>query len=119
MMCALGSLASQQENPTQNTMNKVEKFLDYAISNPDAIDTYRASDMVLAAHSNASFSQKTRRAAEQDEIFFALKMNNTQLTMAQFSLFLKSLRQSCHQWLRQNWGLSILMHVRMYECEIS
>ena len=55
MLPALGSLASQQAKPTENTMNKVRQFLDYAASNQDGVVTYRASDMILAAHSDASY----------------------------------------------------------------
>ena len=36
-------------------MKKVKHFLDYAASHPDAIITYQASDMVLAAHNDASY----------------------------------------------------------------
>jgi hypothetical protein len=55
MLTALGSLATQQANPTQNTMKKVKQLLDYAETHPDAIVTYNASNMVLAVHSNASY----------------------------------------------------------------
>ena len=55
MLAALGSLASQQANPTDDTMKKTKQFLDYAATHQDATITYRASDMVLAVHSDASY----------------------------------------------------------------
>ncbi len=55
MLTALGSIATQTANPTKNTMVKVKQFLDYAFTHPDAIVTYQASDIVLAAHSDASY----------------------------------------------------------------
>ncbi len=55
MLTALGSIATQQANPTKNTMIKVKQFLDYAPTHPNVIMTYQASDMVLAAHSGASY----------------------------------------------------------------
>jgi hypothetical protein len=55
MLTALGSIATQQANPTKNTMIKVKQFLDYASTHSNAIVTYHASDMVLAAHSDASY----------------------------------------------------------------
>jgi hypothetical protein len=56
MLTALGSIATQQVNPTKNTMIKVKQFLDYAATHPEAFVTYQASDMVLvAAHSDASY----------------------------------------------------------------
>ncbi len=55
MLLALGSLATQQANPTQNTKKIVHQFINYAATHPNAIITYRASDMVLAGHSDASY----------------------------------------------------------------
>eukprot|EP00804_Cyclotella_cryptica_P000181 CCRYP_017464-RA/>CCRYP_017464-RA protein AED:0.35 eAED:0.34 QI:0/0/0/1/0/0/3/0/357 len=49
MLPALGSLATQQSAPTQNTMSKVHQFLDYAMTHPDAMITYRASNMILTS----------------------------------------------------------------------
>ena len=37
MITALGSIAKQQVNPTENTMQKVKQFLDYSATHPDAI----------------------------------------------------------------------------------
>jgi hypothetical protein len=61
MLPALGSLATQQANPTQNTKILVHQLLDYAATYPDAITitAYRASDMVLAGHSDASYLSET------------------------------------------------------------
>ena len=40
-------------------MKKAEQFLDYAATHPDAIVTYRASNMVLGIHSDASYLSET------------------------------------------------------------
>ena len=55
MLAALGSLASEQASPTENTMKKVLLFLEYAATHPDAVVTFHASDMTLAVHSDASY----------------------------------------------------------------
>jgi hypothetical protein len=55
MLTALGSLATQQANSMKNTLKMVKQLLDYAATHPDAIVTYHASDMVLAAHSDALY----------------------------------------------------------------
>ena len=52
---ALSALASQQAKPTENTMRLCKLFLDYMASQDEAILTYKASDMVLAIHSDASY----------------------------------------------------------------
>jgi hypothetical protein len=40
MLPALGSLATQQVNPMQNTNKLVHQLLNYATTHPDAIITY-------------------------------------------------------------------------------
>ena len=52
---ALSVLASQQSAPTENTMIKVNTFLDYMSWHPDAVIRFYASDMVLNVHSDASY----------------------------------------------------------------
>jgi hypothetical protein len=75
MLAALGTIATQQANPTQNTMKKVQQFLDYASTHPDAIVTYPASDMVLAEHSNTSYLSKSKARSRAGGHFFM--SNNT------------------------------------------
>jgi hypothetical protein len=70
MLAVLGSTATQQANPTENTMKKVQQFLDYAFTHPDAIVTYHASDMVLAGHSHAPFFSETKARSRAGEHFF-------------------------------------------------
>ena len=55
MLTALSAIASFQATPTQKTMKKTKLFLDYAATHPDAVLTYRKSNMVLAVHSDASY----------------------------------------------------------------
>ncbi len=55
LLPALSALASQQANPTKQTLVLSKHFLDYMASQDKAILTYKASNMVLAIHSNASY----------------------------------------------------------------
>jgi hypothetical protein len=52
---ALSNIATQQSTPTEHTKKWVEQFLDYMWTHPDAVIRYRASDMVLNVHSEASY----------------------------------------------------------------
>eukprot|EP00804_Cyclotella_cryptica_P007584 CCRYP_010663-RA/>CCRYP_010663-RA protein AED:0.17 eAED:0.17 QI:0/0/0/1/1/1/2/0/834 len=70
MLPALGSLATQQTAPTQNTMLKVHQFLDYAMTHPDAIITYRASNMILTIHSDTSYLSETKARSRAGGHFF-------------------------------------------------
>ena len=60
MLPELGSIASQQVSPTEQTMQRVQQLLDYASTHPDAIITYCASDMVLTGHSDASYLSEAK-----------------------------------------------------------
>eukprot|EP00804_Cyclotella_cryptica_P008961 CCRYP_012064-RG/>CCRYP_012064-RG protein AED:0.38 eAED:0.38 QI:0/0/0/1/0/0/2/0/352 len=70
MLPALGSLGTQQAAPTQNTLLKIQQFLDYAMTHQDAMITYHASNMILALHSDPSYLSETKRAAEPGGHFF-------------------------------------------------
>jgi len=70
MLTALSAIASAQANPTVDTMNKTKKFLDYVATNPDAILTYRASDMVLGIHSDASYLSEPESKSRAGGHFF-------------------------------------------------
>jgi hypothetical protein len=54
----LSSLAAAQAKPTKYTVFLIKWLLDYAATNPDAILTYKKSDMVIAVHSDASYLSK-------------------------------------------------------------
>ena len=51
----LNSIASEQANPTERTMERVKQLLDYMHTHLGAIIRYRASDMILNVHSDASY----------------------------------------------------------------
>ena len=70
MLPALSAIASSQAAPTQAIMKKIELFLDYAALHPDVIVTYRASKMILALHSNASYLSKPKARSRAGGHFF-------------------------------------------------
>jgi len=57
---ALSALALQQAQPMENTMKLCKLFLDYMASQEEAVLTYKANDMVLAIHSDASYSSEPK-----------------------------------------------------------
>jgi hypothetical protein len=70
-------------------MIKVKQFLGYASTHPKAIVTYQASDMVLAAHSDASYLSEANAWSQAGGHFFmssntpCLYNNGAVLTIAQ------------------------------------
>jgi hypothetical protein len=70
MLMALSSIASNQAEPTEETMNNIKFFLHYAASHQDAILTYQASDKVLIVHSNASYLSEPKGRSRAGGHFF-------------------------------------------------
>jgi hypothetical protein len=70
MLVALGSLAAEQSKPTEKTLEKCKQFLDYAATQEDAVVTYRASNMVLAIHSDASYLSEPKARSRAGGHFF-------------------------------------------------
>jgi len=70
MLVALSAIASEQASPTEATLTKAKYFLDYAATHPDAILTYKRSDMVLAIHSDASYLTEPKARSRVGGHFF-------------------------------------------------
>ena len=70
MLVALSAIAAQQSSPTEETMRKTLKILDYVATHPDAILTYEKSDMVPNVHSDASYLTKSKARSRAGGHFF-------------------------------------------------
>ena len=55
MLVALGDISAKQAKATDKTKSEINWLLDYASTHPDTQITYRASDMILRVHSDASY----------------------------------------------------------------
>jgi hypothetical protein len=55
VLMALSSIAIEQTKETTNTMEKAKQLLDYLATNPDATIRFRASNMIMNVHSDASY----------------------------------------------------------------
>jgi hypothetical protein len=67
---ALSEKSSQQSAPTENTMKRVNQFLDYMWTHPDAIIRYPASDMILNVHSDALYLSAPKARSRAGGYFF-------------------------------------------------
>ena len=70
ILMALSDIASQQNKPTEKTMQRVTQFLDYMATNPNATIRYRASDMILNLHSDASYLSAANARSRAGGYFF-------------------------------------------------
>ena len=52
---AISTISSEQTIATESTMKRVIHLFDYLATHPDAVIMFRASDMILNAHSYASY----------------------------------------------------------------
>ncbi len=55
VLMALSSITIKQSKGTTSTMEKVKQLLDYLAMNPDATIQFKAYDMILNVHSDASY----------------------------------------------------------------
>ena len=70
LLATLSTIGSQQANATHNTKRAVEQLLDYVVTYPNDGTTFRASNMILAAHSDASYlSEPKSRSRAGAHIF--------------------------------------------------
>jgi hypothetical protein len=77
MLPALGTIAAQQSKANTTTANAVRQLLDYAHTHPDATIRYRASDMILRLHSDASYlSEAKARSRGAGHFYLGEKPSN-------------------------------------------
>jgi len=81
---ALSSLAAQQAAPTETTLKRAKQLLDYMATQDDAVLTYRASDMILAVHSDAGYLNEPKARSRAGGIFFLTSGDNFPPPMGQF-----------------------------------
>ena len=54
-LVGLNTITTQQTSATENNLKRLEELLDYAATHPDAKIRYRASDIILQIHTDASY----------------------------------------------------------------
>ena len=69
ILVALGSIASQQANPTEKTMSELTWLLNYCAAHPKANIHYRKSNIVLWTASDASYLSKNNARSRTGAIF--------------------------------------------------
>ena len=55
LLCPISAIASQSAHLTEDTMKHTQQLLDYLATQEEAVLTYNSSEMILAAHSDASY----------------------------------------------------------------
>ena len=72
LLMTLSAIGTSQASATENTRNDINKLLNYCATYPADSITYRASNMVLAAHFDASFlSEPKSRSRARGHIFLS------------------------------------------------
>ena len=89
-------IGSQQSHTTEEINKAISAFLDYVATYPKDGIIYRASDMILAAHSNAGFHNESKGHSTAGAHICLLennpipRWNGTVLTIAQIIKFVMS-----------------------------
>ena len=69
LLLPLSKLATQQSAPTQQTMDDLSRFLNYADQFPEAQLTFRPSNMQLHIHSDASYNGEPKSRSRYGGVF--------------------------------------------------
>ena len=67
---ALSAIASEQTIATETTMSRIIHLLDYLATHPDGVIMFRASDMILNVHSDASYLSEKKAKSRMGAYFF-------------------------------------------------
>ena len=70
ILLALNDIETQQAKPTDSTMKQVHQLLDYIATHPKAIIRFRAFDIKLNIHSDASYCSAGRGRSRVGGYFF-------------------------------------------------
>ena len=70
ILLAFNVIATQQAKSTKLTMKRVHQLLDYMATHPKTIIRFRASDMILNIHSDASYCSAGRGHSRAGRKFF-------------------------------------------------
>jgi hypothetical protein len=70
LLCPISAIALQSANPTKKTLELTHHLLNYLGTQEEAVLTYNASNMILAAHSNASYLSKPNARSRAGGHFF-------------------------------------------------
>eukprot|EP00804_Cyclotella_cryptica_P022287 CCRYP_018106-RA/>CCRYP_018106-RA protein AED:0.35 eAED:0.38 QI:0/0/0/1/0/0/3/0/579 len=70
ILLSLSAIASEQAHPTQLTQKRCQQLLDYCASHLDAVVCFKASDMVLNIHSDASYPSESNARSQIAGHFF-------------------------------------------------
>lgn len=73
---ALSTIASQQANRTEATMEACRQLLDYVSLHPNAILRYLTSDMLLSFHSDASYLTEAKGRSRAGGYFYLTNAND-------------------------------------------
>ena len=70
LLFPVSAIALQYSNPTEDTLEQTKQFLDYVATQEEAVRTYNASVMQLAAHSDASYLSEPNARSRAGGNFF-------------------------------------------------
>lgn len=70
ILTSLNAIASEHVKPMERTTTRVHQLLDYMGTHPTAVIRFRASDMILNVHSDASYLSAGKARSRAGGYFF-------------------------------------------------
>jgi hypothetical protein len=90
LLVALGTIAAQQARGTATTTAAINQLVDYCHTHPAETIQYRASDMILKIHSNASYLSEAEARSRAGGHFYMGDRPSNQLERGNGPLLNKS-----------------------------
>lgn len=80
LAAALSTISSQQAHGTEATKQACKQLLDYVATHPNATVKYKASDMILAVHSDASYLSEAKARSRSGGHFYLTNQNDEEFS---------------------------------------
>ena len=77
LLCPVSAITYPSTNPPEDTLTQTKQMLDYLDTQEETVLTFKVSDMVLAAHSNASHLSEPKPHSRAGGHFFMSSNTNT------------------------------------------
>ena len=94
ILLALNAIAGAQAAPTTITLKRVHQLLVYMATNPNAIVRFRASDIVLNVHSDASYLSAPKARNRAGGYYFLAASQNMVNQFNSMALFMSHVQYS-------------------------
>jgi hypothetical protein len=102
LLTSLSSIAARQANGTTAVAESCHQLLDYIATHPNAGIRYKACNMILAVHTDASYRSEQKGKSRVSAHFYLTNQDDKEFNNVP-SCYLQLSNTSCPQLMKQHW----------------